>query len=152
MKRFRFSLEAVHNVREVSRDVAERALSEAGAAASAAATKLDDETRTRDEAVGAYVGSLDGDTLDTRDLALRADYLVTLSRRMADSRERLAQLEREREQKRAAVAEASRAAEVTNKLRERQRARHKLEAARHEQNDLDEMASVAAARRLNENR
>ena len=55
------------------------------------------------------------------------------------------------EARRQAVVETSRAAEATSRLRERQLARHELEAARQEQNMLDEMATVSSARRLTEN-
>ncbi|MEJ7617228.1 MAG: hypothetical protein WKF30_09780 [Pyrinomonadaceae bacterium] len=73
---------------------------------------------------------------------------MTLTERQREARARLALVEREREARRVAVVETSRAAETTARLRERQRARHNFEAARDEQNMLDEIAISASARRM----
>lgn len=148
MKRFRFQLQTVHDLRETRRDEAERSLAEAAQQVFAAAAQLDDANRSLTEAAENYAAMLGDGALDAHEASLRASYLITLTRRREDARTRLAAVEREREVRRQVVVEASRAAEATAKLRERQSARHALETARDEQNNLDEMATSATARRL----
>lgn len=148
MKRFRFQLQTVHNMRETHRDEAERNLAEAAAQVSAAAASLDEAERLLTIAAETYAAMLQSGVLDAHEASLRASYLLTLTERRRDARARLALVERERETRRLAVVEASRAAETTAQLRARQRARHDFEAARDEQNTLDEIAISASARRL----
>lgn len=149
MKRFRFQLQTVHDIRETRRDEAERNLAEAAQQVFAAAAQLEEADRSLAAAAETYAAQMRVGALDAHEASLRASYLLTLTRRRQDARTHLDAVERERETRRLASVEASRAAETTAKLRERQRARHALEAARDEQNNLDEMATSATARRLN---
>lgn len=147
MKKFRFTLQPVHDLREMRRDEAERSHAQAIAAVAEANGRLDEAENTRREAAESLRRVLQSGQLDPHDVALRSGYLSALIAREADARTRLAALEDERERRRRTVAEAARAAEATAKLRERQSARHHEAVARHEQNLLDEMAVVTAARR-----
>lgn len=151
MKRFQFSLQSVHNLRQLHRDEAERDLARAAAEVSHASASLDEAAHIRHAALETYAATLRSGALNPHEAALRASYLAALVRREADARERVAALERERDGRRQAAAEAARQAEVTAKLRERHRARYESEAARNEQNNLDEMATVAFARRFTQN-
>lgn len=151
MKRFHFPLQTVHNMREMVRDEAEKHLAHAASKVSEAESCLDEAGRSLTSAADIYAERLQSGTIDPHETALRADYIASLARREQEARARLTQLERELEERRLVVVEAARAAEATSKLRERQLARHTLEASRQEQNMLDEMATVSSARRLTDN-
>lgn len=147
MKKFRFTLQPIHDLREMRRDEAERSHAQAIAAVTEANSRLDEAESTRREAAESLRSLLQHGQLDPHEVALRSSYLSSLIAREADARTRLAALEEERERRRHKMAEAARAAEATAKLRERQSARHFEALARYEQNQLDEMAVVTAARR-----
>ncbi|MEJ7708486.1 MAG: flagellar export protein FliJ [Pyrinomonadaceae bacterium] len=148
MKRFHFQLQTVHDIRESQRDRAERELAEAAAQVSAGAARLNEAERQLSIAAETYAAMLHAGVIDSYEAAQRANYILTLTRLQQDARTRLAALEREREEQRLAVVEASRAAETTSRLRERQHARHNLEVTRQEQNMLDEIATSAIARQM----
>ena len=151
MKRFHFPLQTVHHVRELARDEAEKLLALAASKVREAENCLREAGALLAAAAEDYASRLQDGVIDPQDTALRSNYIASLSRREQDARARLITLERELEARRQAVVETSRAAEATSRLRERQLARHELEAARQEQNMLDEMATVSSARRLTEN-
>jgi flagellar export protein FliJ len=144
MKRFRFSLQAVHNLRELRREEAERRFVQAASAVTAAASAI--------EAIHKLRALLEGEISEATgplciaDLALRMDYLDALARREADARSQLAQLEQECETQREAAVAAAREAEVTGQLRARRQDRHVSENARIEQNFLDEMGITIVLR------
>ena len=141
MKRFQFSLQSVHDLRQSQRDDAERGLAQASAKVSAANAALDEIARLRAHAIESHLSTFQAGVLNPHEATLSANYFAALARREAEARERLAGLERERETRREQTVETTRAAETTAKLRERQRVRHTTEAARAEQNMLDEIAA-----------
>jgi flagellar export protein FliJ len=145
MKRFRFSLETVHNLRELRRDEAERQLAQAAAVVMTAATAVEEIQHRRAAIEAKLVAGSTGD-LCAAEIAMQVNYLAALAQREVEAREQLAALERERETRRQSAMAATREAEVTSQLRARQHARHSAEAARAEQNMLDEMAVAAALR------
>jgi flagellar export protein FliJ len=144
MKRFKFSLEAVHNLRELQRDEVERQLARAAAIASAAETAIEEIERHRAE-IETRLAGLIGE-LNAVEAAWQSNYLIVLAEREGQAKEHLAQLERERETHRQNVIVATREAEVTGQLRARQKARHEADVARAEQILLDEMAIITALR------
>ncbi len=148
MKRFRFSLQTVHDLREERRDVAEAELARAAAELRQARKQLEAVKRARAIAEENYFVQLAPGALDPRDMEFRVAYLRALDARERDALVRIVQIERRHEEQRRATAEAARDAEATSSLRDRQRARHNEEAARVAQNALDEMATLAAARLL----
>ena len=151
MKRFRFSLQSVHDLRETLRDEAERQLALAMAEAAAASKRITEAEELIVRTGADFAARLQsGKVLDPQEAALCADYLSVLVRRIKDEKIRLKDLESACEFKRLAVVEAARAAEATAKLRDRQQSRHTAEAARHEQNMLDEIATLSSARRVAE--
>ena len=144
MKRFKFSLETVHNLRELRRDEAERQLAHAAAVVLTAVAAIEEIERQRatTEAKLACATGL----VCAAELALQVNYLDLLAKREQEARMRLAALECEREERRQAALAASREADVTGQLRARQHARHIAETSRAEQNMLDEMAVAATLR------
>jgi flagellar export protein FliJ len=147
MKRFRFSLQTVHNVREARRDMAEAELARAAAELRQAEAQLDAARQARLAREEQHAAALTPGALDLREIEFRVAYLSTLAARERDASSRVGQLEREHEEQRCATADAARDAEATANLRELHRARHGEAATRHAQNTLDEMATLAAGRR-----
>lgn len=152
MKRFRFSLQTVHDVRSTARDEAERRLASANADVAKANDSVMETRNIRDREADALVVKYRTGDLDPRETALRFGYLEALSRQEAEARDRLIALERTRDRVREATTLAARDAEVTAKLRDRHLARHRAETARVEQVSLDELVVIAAARRRAEER
>ena len=150
MKRFKFSLQAVHDLRETAREEAERHLARAGAEVSHAAAELDRVLRLRETETANHLARLQRGALDAHEIALHMGYLDALAQREREARAHLLAAERARDERRQAAVAATQAAEATAKLRERESRRHQLEAARTEQNMLDEMATLSLARRLME--
>jgi flagellar export protein FliJ len=150
MRRFRFSLQPVHDLRQLRLDEAEREFGRASQEVAAAAAALAEAGRVRLAATEAYSAALTRGSLDPHEIMLRNDYLTSLALQERESRERLEALARELDRRREAMAAAAREADATGKLRERQLARHRAEADRAEQLNLDDMATLATARRLRE--
>ncbi len=151
MKRFKFSLQTLHTLRERERDQAETRLAEADAEIRHAETHLQDATATHTRAAENYIAALhNGDNVDAHLCQMQADYLHALAHREQHARLRLHSLEATREHQRQLTVAAARAAETTANLREHHHARHRAELARGEQLALDEMATLAAARKSRE--
>lgn len=145
MKRFQFSLQTVHNLREMRQDEAERHLAQATAVVLAAATAIEEIEGHRDAAetkLARATGAVNAD-----ELAWQSNYLVLLAQREVEARTRLRTFEHERESKRENVLATTREAKVTSQLRLRQHARHTADADRAEQSMLDEMAIAITLRR-----
>jgi flagellar export protein FliJ len=150
MQRFKFTLQAVHDLREITRDEAERALTNATSEVTKATIRLEETVHLRLSATRAYVAKLQSRDLDPFEAQQRASYIASLTQREADTRRQLDILEREREQIRTVVVEASRDVETTSKLRSKQQAVHVAKTLSTEQNMMDEMATIAVARRHSE--
>lgn len=141
MKRFKFSLATVHQLREQRKDATERELGRAAAAVVTAMEAADEIARQRD-AYEAKLAHLTGQVY-AEDLMMQLNYLGLLAQREQEARQHVATLEREREACRAVAVKAAREAEVTEQLRQRQLARYAADVARAEQEMLDEL-SVSA--------
>lgn len=148
MKRFNFTLQTVHYVREVKRDAAERALAAVAMELQAAQEQLESVLRQRHTAMEKYVLVHQSQEIEAAIFASHTDYIGSLVLRERQARVVILQVEEKITVKRKILTEASRQTETTANLRERQRERHHLEIAQHEQKILDEMAVVATTRRL----
>jgi flagellar export protein FliJ len=148
MKRFHFSLQAVHNLREMRRDAAERELAALVAEHHEAQVQLQAGLRRREAAMENYLVLHHSAEIQAVTFATHTNYIDSLFQLERQSRATILQLEERIATKRVDLTEASRQTETTANLRDRQRARHYQEGARLEQNLLDEMAVAGAARRL----
>lgn len=150
MKRFKFSLQTLHDLREQEREEAERALAQAAAEVTQAAARVEELRAAINEAVLAYAASLQTKELKPHEAQMHTEYLVTLDQQLAAARAHHTACERQREVRLQELVKASAAAEATTKLREQYYARYVAELAREEQTLMDELATIAAARRLRE--
>jgi flagellar export protein FliJ len=146
MKRFSFTLETVHNLRERARQEAEAELARASGAVMRAAEELAEARRKREQAMDDYVQTFLDGRLSFPETTLRAGYLVVLAERIAEAERQLTERERECEAARQKLVTVTAAAEATAKLRDHQFARHRAALEREEQQQLDEIAMLKAAR------
>lgn len=150
MKQFRFSLQTLHNMREQELEKAELALGQAASAVAVAAAQVSTAIRLRDEAIANYAKKLRKPKPDANDAMMYDKYIKTLESRINIAQEQLAAREQEHADKLHEAIKAKAAAEATTKLREQQFAHYCAEIARQEQDQLDELATIAAVRRMRE--
>jgi flagellar export protein FliJ len=148
MKKFKFSLQTVHNLRESARDKEEQELVSLRKSVEEAATHVERIENERTRVADNYSSKLSGGTIDPIEAALTSNYMAVLVHRERSARTNLKQTEHAVDMQRAKLTEATRNVEATSRLRERQRERHENEALRKEQNLLDELATAATARRM----
>lgn len=147
MKRFQFRLQPVHDLRQQRRDEAARALGSGTARVEAARARLTSAIEARLRVASEYLSAFEGAGFDPRSAAMRSSFLAHLAEREAEAGADLAAAEREREGLLRAAVESAREAAATTRLRERQQALHAEAAARSQQQALDELATLGAARR-----
>lgn len=149
MKKFKFTLQAVHKVRELKSERENITLGELLNAADAADLKVSHIETMRNEAIEKYLLKLNsGGQVSAMEMELNSMHFASL-----DSLQKEAQ--NEADAKRKAYAhqlEAARAArrdvKITDKLRTDQKKRHDLELDRQEQKNLDEIVVTKFARSL----
>lgn len=148
MKPFKFSLQAVHHIREIKREAAERELLAASRELARANEQLQEVLGRRESAVNEYLALHQSEEMRAQTMATHLDYIGSLFQAEREARNVIRNREKNLEARRVALMEASRQSETTANLRERQHDRYRLEAARDEQKMLDEMAVLAVTRRM----
>lgn len=149
MKKFKFTLQTVHGVRESRQEKEQLILSQLQAETSLALEEIFEIENKRRVALDTYSRRLEcGEQIDPLEMELSAKYLVSLDAIEREKRQILAQKKQACARQSAVVAAAAQAVQATAKIRETQRSRHNLELARSEQIALDEMVSVKFARAL----
>jgi flagellar protein FliJ len=143
---FRFGLERVREIRAHDEDQAkERFAASLNARTRGEAVLRAAEDRLAEARTGVVapaIGPLSGATL-----VARQAWVERMEHATADAKLRMANYEAELAHRRTELAHASRQREVLDKLEERQREEHRLEAERQENEQLDEMALQMHARR-----
>ena len=147
MKRFKFSLQTVHDLRESRKEAAERDLATANSELYRANAQLEEVVRSKQKALERYLNMYQSREIEISMVAAHTDFIGSLFQREREAKAYIHQVELRLEQKRQAVTEAKRETETTAKLRDRQRQTYQLETNRNEQTMLDEMAVLAVARR-----
>lgn len=150
MKRFKFSLQTLHDIRQRARKEAEAALAAAQAKVATAEAALAEAQLARRLALENNAAHLNAGQLNPHEIALRADFVAVLDQRIAEAWRRLSAAQDERDARRRAAVIAATAAEATARLHDKHRARHETEAVRAEQELLDELATLTSARRRTE--
>lgn len=146
MKKFKFSLQPVHNLREAKLEQEQLRLANLQEALAKAFDSLEKAERNRLDATDDYARKIQAGELPSLEFSLMMNYLKTLALRENEARQRVEEARHAFAQQSNRLADAMRDVEATGKLRERQQARHNLELARAEQNALDEMVSINYAR------
>lgn len=148
MKRFKFSLESVHKVREIRQERESAILGELKAEAMRAAERVAHIEAMRREAIDRYTRQVtNGARVDALEMELSSKHFASLDRLQKDAEAELARRNRDCEIQIAAVTEALRNVKITENLRETQVRRHRAEFDRQQQNDVDEIVTTSFARR-----
>ena len=149
MKKFKFTLQTVHTVREMKQEKEELILGELQTEASRAAARVSEIERQRYQAIESYSERLArGEAINAYELELNSNHITWLDRQQQEAQKALELKKQACLQQGKTVAAATREVKITDRLRENQHTRHRLDMARDEQNSLDEIISANFARRM----
>lgn len=148
MKKFKFSLESVHKVREIRQERESVILGELRAEASRAAERVAHIEAMRQEAIEKYTRRItNGAKVDALEMELSSKHFASLDRLQKDAEAELAKRNHDCDIQLGAVTEAMRNVKITANLRETQLERHRSELDRQQQNTIDEIVMASFARR-----
>lgn len=149
MKKFAFTLQSVHKVREFRKEKEMNVLSELQAAVEAARTRVAEIERQRLDAMRKYAARLNArENISPLEMELNSNHFASLNRLQQEAEAALATKRQECSRQSGVVAAASREVKVTDKLREIQKEKHRIDVDRAEQNGIDELVSDNFARKL----
>jgi flagellar export protein FliJ len=153
MKKFTFSLQSVHNVREMLEEKELMTLSQLNLEAEQASARLNAVEGAISEAVENYNRRTKvGEPINIGEIELNSQHISALAKQKAAAREELLAKQVARAGQVSLVTQAARDVKVTGKLREHQANDHRLTASRHEQTALDEMATIRYAHKTGDSR
>lgn len=149
MKKFKFTLQTVHKVREMNSERENLTLSELQNDAEKAAERVEHIESMRNEAVEKYLRRLSsGAQLNSLEMELSANHFASLNALQKDA-QRAVEEKRQACLRQMEVVKAARIEmKVTDKLRSDQKLRHQAEADRREQSSVDELVSTKFARHI----
>lgn len=148
MKRFKFSLQTLHEMRQEEREQAERALALATTELAQAMEAVETVIREIDKTIRDYAGKVSSGNVSPYEGETYSRYIASLDKKLEVARARQAEAAQLREHKIQELIKATTAAEATTRLREQHYQRYVAEVAREEQNLIDELATIASSRRL----
>lgn len=148
MKRFKFSLQTLHEMRQEEREQAERALALATADLAKEMEAIELVVREIDKTIRDYAGKVSSGTVSAYEAETYSRYIASLDRKLESARARQAEAAQFRELKIQELIKATTAAEATTKLREQHYQRYVAEVAKEEQDLIDELATISTSRRL----
>lgn len=148
MKKFAFTLQSVHKVREFRKEKELNILSELQAQVESATMRVAEIERQRLEAMSRYAERLNArESISPLEMELNSNHFASLNRLQQEAEAVLVMKRQECSRQAGVVAAAAREVKVTDRLREIQKEKHRLEADRAEQNGIDELVSANFARR-----
>ncbi len=149
MKKFKFTLQTVHNVREMRQEKEQMILTQLRNDVQQAAERVAQIEQTRLRAIENYTEKLGkGESLNALELELTSNHISNLDRLQREAAQFLEQAKRTAAAQSINVAAAGRAVKITEKLRETQQIRHQNETQKNEQNALDEIVCANFARQM----
>ncbi len=149
MKKFKFKLQSVHNVREMHEEKEQLRLAGLKNEMNETLAKIDELEKMSLEATKNYMTKVRvGESTSPFEMMLHADHISDINRRRRQAQKELAERKLAYSEQAKILAEAHREAKVTDRLRENQKVRHKQEFEREEQNQLDELVNINYARQM----
>lgn len=149
MKKFSFTLQSVHDVREMMHDKESMTMHQLQTEAEQAASQVSEIEKLRLQALDDYTLRLhSNEQITATEMELNSNHFAALNRLQQLAEANLASKREECRQQGEKVASARRQVKVTDQLRENQRVRHTAETLRYEQNAIDEIISTRFARTL----
>jgi flagellar export protein FliJ len=149
MKKFKFTLQTVHKVRELKSERENLTLGELQNEADRAASQVTHIEELRNDAVEKYLQRLNsGRHLNPLEMELNANHFASLNTLQKEAQE-AAEKKRQDLMRQIEVVKAARIeVKITDKLRGDQQKRHEMEFNRQEQNNVDELVTTKFARRI----
>lgn len=149
MKKFKFTLETVHSVREMKQENEQLVLTQLNAEVLKATVQIESIEAAYLRAIENYSQKINsGNAMHIGEMELEALHISALERQKKRAVEILEEKKRAVAAQSAKVADAVREVKITERLRETQAQRHRLEADKHEQNQIDELVSANFARQI----
>ena len=149
MRKFKFTLQSVHNVREMRQEREGLILAQLQAEADTAAATVANIGQMRLQAIDDYALRLGGgEQMTSMEMELNSNHFASLNRLQQEAERTLAEKNHACRGQSEKVALAMREVKITDQLRDNQRSRHESEYQRQEQNSVDEMISTRFARQL----
>lgn len=151
MKKFKFTLQTVHKVREMRQEKEKLVLGELQAELNKAAERVAHIEKMRIDAIEKYARRLNsGEQVCVMEMELNSNHFASVNCLQQEAETILKQKQQAYLRQGATVAAAMREVKITDRLRETQKSRHQTEFARQEQNNLDEMVSASYARKMSQ--
>jgi flagellar export protein FliJ len=151
MKKFKFTLDSVHRVREIKKERESSVLAGLRAELERAEQRVAHIEELRHEAIETYTRRLTrGERIDALEMELSSRHFSSLDRLQLEAEAHLAERRRACEVQMGNVTEAMREVKITENLRETQLERHRFESERREQVGIDEMIATGFARERQE--
>lgn len=149
MKKFKFTLQTVHNVRELKQESEQLVLAQLQAEAARAAEQIERIDAAYIRAINEYSAKVNGGrALHIGEMELEALHISSLERQKRQAIEVFEEKKRACASQSVRLAAAAREVKVTNRLRETQALRHRLEADKDEQNAIDDLVAANFAREM----
>lgn len=151
MKKFEFNLESVHNVRELREEKEQAVYTRLRHEVTEAEVRLTELMEKRLAAMTRYVTAMDGGTpVHPVEMDLHSKHITSLERLRKQTENEIEEKQSACRNQAVQLTAAAREVKVTEKLREKKKALHDRESAKHEQTALDEITSAKYARQTGE--
>lgn len=151
MKKFKFNLQSVHNVRELRQEREQQTLAQFHSEVVKTQERIKNIEKMRFDAVKAYTHKLErGSLVDPFELEMNSNHISSLDRLRREAERELLEKKKQFVAQAQTVAAAAQQVQVTERLREKQMNRYRLESSRREQNEVDELMSAKYARLMTE--
>ncbi|HQU83720.1 MAG TPA: flagellar FliJ family protein [Pyrinomonadaceae bacterium] len=149
MKKFKFTLQTVHNVREMNQEREQIALMTLQRQADEIVERLAQLEKMQIKAIETYSSKLRiGEAVNIGQMELELNHISTLDRLKRKAQELLKEKKEACTAQQRKLAAAMREVKITKRLRETQETRYNQEVSRQEQTALDEIVAANYARRL----
>lgn len=149
MKKFKFTLQTVHNLREMREEKEKLVLGELQAEVNKANDHVAQLRRMRLDAIENYARRLKGgEQISPMEMELNSNHFASLNYLLQEGERKLEIKKQACQRQGKTVAAAMREVKITDRLRETQKERHHKEMERQEQNNLDEIVSANFARQM----
>lgn len=153
MKKFKFTLQTVHNVREMKSERENLTLSELRGEAERASARVEHIESLRLQAVEDYARRLSsGKYLNPLEMELSSKHFESLNSLQKDAQKAADEKRRDCLRQLEVVKAARIEMKVTDRLKLDQQHRHRAEADRQEQNSLDELVTTKFARNIQQSK
>ncbi len=149
MKKFKFTLQTIHNVREMRQEKEEQVLSKIQSKINFAKLRLSDLEKLRFVAIENYTQKLkSGNAINPFEMELNTNHFASLDRSIREAKAEIEVIKYEYLEQSRVLATANQQVKITERLHENQKSRYRTELDRTEQTAIDELVSANYARQM----